>query len=86
MLCLLLVTLKVTSANSVTLKVTSANSVTLKVTSANSLGPHCVPVCKNRFKKFARIFSRRHKQTTFSDVGFLGALRVNNGYDGANIM
>ena len=31
---------------------------------------------KNRFEKFARIFSSRHKQTTFSDVGFLGALRV----------
>ena len=31
---------------------------------------------KNRFEKFARIFSRRHKQTTFSDAVFLGALRV----------
>ena len=31
---------------------------------------------KSMFEKFARIFSRRHKQTTFSDVGFLGALRV----------
>ena len=39
--------------------------------------PHCLPVCKNRFEKFARIFSRRHKQTTFSDAGFLGILRVN---------
>ena len=39
-------------------------------------GPHCLPVCKNRFEKFARIFSRRHKQTTFSDAGFLGVLRV----------
>ena len=38
--------------------------------------PHCLPVCKNRFEKFARIFSRRHKQTTFSDAGFLGLLRV----------
>ena len=37
---------------------------------------HCLPVCKNRFEKFARIFSRRHKQTTFSDAGFRGALRV----------
>ena len=27
---------------------------------------------KNRFEKFARIFSRRHKQATFSDAGFLG--------------
>ena len=33
-------------------------------------------MCKIRFEKFARIFSRRHKQTTFSDAGFLGALRV----------
>ena len=31
---------------------------------------------KNRFEKFARIFSRRQKQTTFSDAGFLGVLRV----------
>ena len=31
---------------------------------------------KNSFEKFARIFSRRHKQTTFSDAVFLGALRV----------
>ena len=40
---------------------------------APDLGPHCLPVCKNRFEKFARIFSRRHKQTTFSDVGGLAA-------------
>ena len=39
-------------------------------------GSHCLPVCKNRFEKFARIFSIRHKQTTFSDAGFLGVLRV----------
>ena len=31
---------------------------------------------QNRFEKFARIFSRPHKQTTFSDAGFLGILRV----------
>ena len=31
---------------------------------------------KNRFEKFARIFSRRRKQTTFSDAVFLGPLRV----------
>ena len=42
-------------------------------------GPHCLPVCKNRFEKFARILSRQHKQTTFSDVGFLGVLRVKVG-------
>ena len=35
-----------------------------------------MPVCKNRFEKSARIFSRRHKQTTFLDAVFLGALRV----------
>ena len=39
-------------------------------------GPHCLPVCKNRLEKSARIFSRWHKQTTFSDAVFLGALRV----------
>ena len=55
----------------------------LKVIFANSVDPesdqdpHCLPVCKNRFEKSARIFSRRHKQTTFSDAIFLGALRVN---------
>ena len=38
-------------------------------------GPHCLPVCKNRFEKFARIFSRWH-QTTFSDAGFLGILTL----------
>ena len=42
----------------------------------SDLGPHCLPVCKNRFEKFARIFSRRHKQTTFSGAGFLCSLRV----------
>ena len=46
----------------------------------SDLGPHCLPVCKNRFEKFARIFSRRHKQTTFSDAGFLGVLRVKNEF------
>ena len=40
-------------------------------------GPHCLSVCKNRFEKFARIFSRRHKQMTFSDAVFRGILRVN---------
>ena len=40
-------------------------------------GPHCWPVCKNRFEKFARIFRRRHKQMSFSDASFLGILRVN---------
>ena len=49
----------------------------LKVIFANSVdpdqtAPHCLPVCKNRFEKSARIFSRRHKQTTFSDAVFLG--------------
>ena len=65
LLCHLLVVLKVIFANSVDLKEQSDQ------------GPHCLPVCKNRFEKFARIFSRWHiKQTTFSDAGFLGALRV----------
>ena len=45
-------------------------------TEQSDLGPHCLPVFKNGIEKFARIFSRRHKQTTFSDVGFLGVLRV----------
>ena len=50
----------------------------LKVIFANSLDPdQTAPVCKNRFEKFERIFSRRHNQTTFSDAGLLGALRVN---------
>ena len=31
---------------------------------------------KKMFEKSARIFSRRQKQTTFSDAGFLGILRV----------
>ena len=33
---------------------------------------------KSMFEKFARRCSRRHKQTTFSDAGFLGTLRVND--------
>ena len=52
----------------------------LKVISANSSLIWVHTVCryaKNSFEKFARIFSRRHKQTTFSDAVFLGALRVN---------
>ena len=39
-------------------------------------GSHCLPVCKNRFEKFARIFSRRHKQMAFSEADFLDVLRV----------
>ena len=68
---------------SVTRRIFNVFDLTLKVTSANSvdpdqsdLGPHCLPVCKNRFEKSARIFSRQHKQTTFSDAVFVGALRV----------
>ena len=30
------------------------------------------------FEKFARRYSGRHKQATFSDAGFLGVLRVNS--------
>ena len=59
------------------LKVISANSVDPDQTAQSDLGPHCLPVCKSRFEKFARRCSRRHKQTTFSDANFLGALRVN---------
>ena len=61
------------------LKVIFANSVDPDQTAPkeqSDLGPHCLPVCKNRFEKSARIFSRRHKQTTFSDAVFLGAFRV----------
>ena len=42
----------------------------------SDLGPYSLSVFKHRFEKFARIFSRRHKQTTFSDADFLGVLRV----------
>ena len=42
----------------------------------SDLGPHCLPICKNRFEKFARIFSRRNKQTKFSDADSLGVLRA----------
>ena len=69
LLCLLPITLKVISANSV------------DPDQKSDLGPHCLPVCKNRFEKFARIFSRRHKQMTFSDAGFLGVLRVKAYYE-----
>ena len=55
----------------------------LKVIFANSVDPdQTVPLgalfvfMQKRFEKFARIFSRRHKQTTFSDADFLGILRV----------
>ena len=60
--------------------------VILKVIFANIVDPdqtvplirvHSLALCKNRFEKFARIFSRQHKKTTFSDAGFLGILRVN---------
>ena len=51
--------------------------IRLLLSEQSDLGTHCLPVCKNRFEKFARIFSRRHKQTTFSESGFLSALRVN---------
>ena len=50
--------------------------IRLPLDEQSDLGPHCLSVCKNRFEKFARIFSSRHKQTTFSDAGFLGVLRV----------
>ena len=59
------------------LKVIFANSVDPDQ-EQSGLGPHSLPVCKTRFEKSARIFNRRHKQTTFSDAVFLGALRVNS--------
>ena len=58
------------------LKVIFANSVDPDQTAPDQ-GSHCLPVCKNRFEKIARIFSRQHKQTTFSGASFLGILRVN---------
>ena len=39
---------------------------------------------RNRFEQFARIFSRRHKLTTFLDAGFLGILRINVRDSGFN--
>ena len=36
------------------LKIIFANSVDPE----SDLGPHCLPICKNRFEKFAIIFSR----------------------------
>ena len=69
--CHLLVILKVIFANSVDPDQTAPLGE-----EQSDQGPHCLPVCKNRFQKFARIFSRRHKQTSFSDVGFLSILRV----------
>ena len=55
---------------------TVRTQIRLLLEEQSDLGSHCLPVCKNRFETFARIFSRRHKQTTFSDAGFLGASRV----------
>ena len=69
--CRLLVILKVIFANSVDPDQTAPLE-------QSDQGPHCLPVCKNRFEKSTRIFSRRHKQTTFSDAVFIGALRVKN--------
>ena len=39
----------------------------------SDLGPHHLPVCKNRFENVGQ-----HKQTTFSDAGFLGIFRANS--------
>ena len=39
---------------------------------------------KSMFEKFARRCSRRHKQTSFSDAGFLGALRVKLFFQSSN--
>ena len=65
LLCLLPVTLKVIVAN----RWTSFGSSLIWV--------HTVCLyAKCKFEKFARRCSRQHKQTTFSDADFLGALRV----------
>ena len=48
----------------------------------SDLGPYCLPICKNMFEMFARRCSRQHKQMTFSDVVFLGILRVKLSSDG----
>ena len=59
------------------LKVIFANSVDPDQTAPLvSSGSTCLLVYKNRFEKFARIFSSIHKQTTFSDAGFLAILKV----------
>ena len=58
------------------LKVIFANSVDPDQTAESDQGPHSLPVCKNRFEKYARVISRQHKQMTFSDAGFPGILRV----------
>ena len=59
------------------LKVISANSVDPDQFRSSLIWVHIVCLyAKVGLIKFARIFSRRHKQTTFSDAVFLGALRV----------
>ena len=65
------------------LKVIYVNSTD---TDQTAQGPHCLPVCKNRFEKFARIHSRQHKQTTFSDAGFLGVLWVKSYQDDGRVI
>ena len=49
------------------------NTTHLTLKTPNTTTVICL-YAKSMFEKFAR---RRHKQTTFSDAGFLGALRVN---------
>ena len=68
LLCHLLVILKVISANSVDSDQTAPRSSLIRVHNV------CL-YAKSMFEKFARRCSRRHNQT-FSDAGFLGALRV----------
>ena len=55
------------------LEVIFANNVDLEQSKSktNTKGPHRLPVCKNRFEKFSRIFSRQHKQMTFKMQVFL---------------
>ena len=71
LLCLLPVTLKFIAANSVDPRSDCSFKSSL-------IWVHTVCLyAKCKFEKFARRCSRRHKQTTFSDADFLGALRVN---------
>ena len=88
LLCLLLNTLKVIVANSVDPDQTAplgavwSGSKLFFDLGFTALSRICL-YAKSMFEKFARRCSRRHKQTTFSDAGFLGALRVKKHWWGA---
>ena len=61
------------------LKVLFANSVDPDQIAPSLIRVHTICLYAKMGEKFARIFSRQHKQTTFSDAGFLGILRGNIG-------